>query len=83
MIAGGRLADVLFEPAMARGGAFAQFVAPLVGRGPGSGMGVLFILTGVLGAMVGVVGYLFPAVRNAEDLLPDHDAPSPGEAHGS
>jgi len=82
MILGGRLADVLFEPVMARGGAFAQFVAPLVGRGPGSGMGVLFILTGFLGAMVGVAGYLFPSVRNAEDLLPDHDTPSPSENSG-
>ena len=77
MIIGGRLADVVFEPAMSRGGSFAQFVAPLVGSGPGSGMGVMFVLTGLLGAAVGLGGYLFPSVRKAEDLLPDHDAPSP------
>jgi hypothetical protein len=26
------------------------------------------------GALIGLAGYLFPAVRNAEDILPDHDA---------
>jgi len=76
MIVGGRLADVVFEPVMARGGAFARFVEPLVGHGPGSGMGAIFVLTGLLGAIVGIAGYLFPAVRNAEDLLPDHDTPA-------
>jgi hypothetical protein len=24
-------------------------------------------------ALVGLVSYLFPVVRNAEDILPDHD----------
>jgi DHA3 family macrolide efflux protein-like MFS transporter len=74
MILGGRLADTVFEPVMAAGGRFAQLVQPLVGSGPGSGMGLMFILTGALGALVGMGGYLFPAVRNAEDLLLDHDA---------
>ena len=37
-------------------------------------MGLMFVFTGILGALIGLSGYLFPAVRNAEDLLPDHDA---------
>jgi len=74
MILGGRLADVLFEPAMMSGGRLAGIFGSLVGTGPGAGMGLMFVLTGVLGALVGLGGYLFPAVRNAEDLLPDHDA---------
>jgi MFS transporter, DHA3 family, macrolide efflux protein len=75
MILGGRLADVVFEPAMAAGGAFAQFFQPLVGSGPGSGMALLFVFSGILGAVAGVTGYLIPAIRRVEDILPDYDAP--------
>jgi len=48
----------------------------LVGTGPGAGMALLIIVTGLMAMTVGVSGYLFPAVRNAEDILPDHDAGS-------
>jgi len=34
----------------------------------------MLVIAGVLGAAVGLGGYLFPAVRKAETLLPDHDA---------
>ena len=75
MILGGRLADAVFEPAMASGDAFAQFFEPLVGSGPGSGMAVLFVFAGILGAVVGLIGYLVPVVRQVETRLPDYDAP--------
>ncbi|MFC2095528.1 MFS transporter [Candidatus Bipolaricaulota bacterium] len=74
MILGGRLADLVFEPGMLPGGSLAGFFGPLVGTGPGTGMSLIFVFTGALGILVGLGGYLFPAVRNAEDLLPDHDA---------
>jgi MFS transporter, DHA3 family, macrolide efflux protein len=77
MILGGRLADVVFEPGMAPGGTLARVFEPLVGSGPGSGMSLMFVFAGILGALVGLAGYLVPAVRRAEDLLPDHDAPKP------
>ena len=80
MILGGRLADAVFEPAMASGGTFARVFQPLVGSGPGAGMALLFVFSGILGALVGLTGYLIPAVRRAEDLLPDHDAPGPATA---
>lgn len=69
----GPLADRLFEPAMQPGGALAETFGWLVGIGPGAGMGLMFVLAGLVGALVGLGGYLFPAVRQAEDLLPDHD----------
>jgi MFS family permease len=75
MIMGGRLADAVFEPAMASGGTFAQFFQPLVGSGPGSGMAVLFVFAGILGVVVGLIGYLVPVVRQVETRLPDYDAP--------
>jgi hypothetical protein len=37
-------------------------------------MSLLFIITGVLAAMVGAGGYLFRVVRDVEDILPDHQA---------
>jgi hypothetical protein len=77
MILGGRLADAVFEPAMASGGTFARVFQPLVGSGPGSGMALVFVFSGILGALVGLTGYLFPAVRQVESRLPDHDASGP------
>ncbi len=76
MIMGGRLADAVFEPAMASGGAFAQFFQPLVGSGPGSGMAVIFVFAGILGVIAALIGYVVPVIRNVETLLPDHDAPT-------
>lgn len=66
------LADRLLEPAMQEGGALANVFGSAVGIGPGAGMALLFILTGLLSAVVGLAGYAFPAIRNAEDILPDY-----------
>jgi MFS family permease len=70
----GPLADNVFEPAMQAGGAWSETFDWLVGTGPGAGMGLMLVLAGVLGAAVGLGGYLFPAVRHAETILPDHVA---------
>jgi len=76
MIMGGRLADAVFEPAMASGGAFAQFFQPLVGSGLGSGMALLFIFAGFVGVAAALIGYLVPVIRDVETIIPDHDAPT-------
>jgi MFS family permease len=70
----GPLADYLFEPAMVAGGSLTGLFGGLVGTGSGTGMALMFVFTGLLGALVGLGGYAFPAVRQVEDLLPDHDA---------
>jgi len=75
MVLGGRLADVVFEPAMASSGTFTRLFQPLVGSGTGAGMALLFVFSGILGALVGLTGYLVPAVRQVETRLPDYDAP--------
>jgi MFS family permease len=69
----GPLADNVFEPAMQPGGAWSDMFGWLVGTGPGAGMGLMLVLAGVFGAAVGLGGYLFPAIRNAEDILPDFE----------
>jgi DHA3 family macrolide efflux protein-like MFS transporter len=72
-IIGGALADYVLEPAMKNASPLSSTFGWLVGTGTGSGMGLLIVICGVCGAMVGLAGYFFPAIRNAEDILPDHD----------
>jgi hypothetical protein len=82
---GGLLADYWLEPAMLPQGSLAGTFGWLVGTGPGAGMALVMVVMGVLSALTGGLGYLFPAVRDAEAILPDHDAaeaPAPAAASG-
>jgi MFS family permease len=70
----GPLADYVFEPAMMAGGSLTDSFGSLVGTGSGAGMSLMFVITGVFGVFVSLAGYLFPEIRDVEDILPDHDA---------
>jgi MFS family permease len=70
----GPLADHVLEPAMAEGGSLVPMFGWMVGSGTGAGMALMFVFGGLLASLAGIGGYLFPAVRNAEDILPDHEA---------
>ncbi len=72
MLLAGFLADRVFEPFMMLGGTGVPLFEWLVGSGPGAGMSLMFVIAGALGMLTGLGGYLFPAVRNVEELLPDH-----------
>ena len=74
MIAGGLLADNVFEPAMRPSGDLAGLFGGLVGVGPGAGMGLMFVLFGSLTILVGLAGYPIPAIRNVETIVPDFDS---------
>lgn len=69
----GVLADYVMEPAMQTTTGMSQLLGGWFGTGPGAGMGVLLFLSGMLAAMVGLSGYFFKPVRDAESILPDHD----------
>ncbi len=73
LLIAGPLADLLFEPAMRTDSILRDLFGGLVGDGPGSGMALMFVFAGMLGVAVGLSGYLFKVVRDAESLLPDHD----------
>lgn len=74
-IIGGTLADFVLEPAMkAQNSGLAQLFGPFFGNGPGAGMSLLIVICGVGGFLVGLAGYFVPAIRDAESVLPDHDA---------
>ncbi len=80
-IIGGALADFVLEPAMKNQNSFLSHTfGGLFGSGPGSGMTLLIFLCGVAILMVVVAGYYVPAIRNAEAILPDHDALPAAEA---
>jgi len=70
----GPLADRVLEPAMQSGGALVPYFGWLVGTGPGAGIGVMFVFTAILGALMSFSGYLFRPIRHVEEELPDHDA---------
>ena len=72
-IIAGTLADYVLEPAMTTQSTLSSMFGGLVGTGAGSGMGLLMVFGMGSAALVGFSGYLVPAIRNAEDLLPDHD----------
>jgi MFS family permease len=74
MLLAGPLADRLFEPGMLAGGELVGSFGGLVGVGPGAGMGLMYVIAGVLTLAIGLAGYAFPAIRHAESILPDHDA---------
>ena len=73
MAMAGPLADLFFEPGMMPQGGLASTFSWMVGLGPGAGMALMLVFAGILGALTGLAGYAFRVVRNAEDILPDHD----------
>ena len=68
----GPLADKFFEPLLQDGGALANtFIGQILGTGVGRGIGLMFILSGLVGILVSVMVYANPRIRNLEDELPD------------
>jgi DHA3 family macrolide efflux protein-like MFS transporter len=78
----GRLADRVFEPLMAEGGALAEVLGPYIGVGPGRGIGLMFMTLGLSTLSILVLFWLNPRLRNLEDEIPEATAevPSPCEA---
>jgi MFS transporter len=72
-IIAGTLADFWLEPAMKSSTVLAATFGPIFGTSSGSGMSLLIFFCGIAIAITGAAGYLFSSVRNAEDILPDHD----------
>jgi MFS family permease len=70
----GPLADFVLEPAMRNAdSSLARSLGWLVGVGPGAGMALIIIATGIGTMLIGGAGYFSNAVRNAETILLDHE----------
>jgi MFS family permease len=74
MLAAGPLADRVLEPGLAPGGPLVPLFGGLVGTGPGAGMSLVFVFSGLAASLAGAAGYLLRSVREVEERLPDHDA---------
>lgn len=69
-VLGGLLSDWVFEPFMAGSTQLKQFLTLLVGEGKGSGMAVIFLITGVLGCALSLW-----ALRNPRYQIFNDDKP--------
>lgn len=70
-LSAGPLADFVFKPLLLPGGSLADSLGRVIGVGPGRGIGLLFIVMGLLLAVAALAGYLFPRLRFVESEVPD------------
>ncbi|MGD8814277.1 MAG: MFS transporter [Anaerolineales bacterium] len=69
----GVVADYVTEPAMAIESGLSKTFGWLVGTGPGSGMSLQYLASGLAYISIIIVAWFIPRIRNVETLLPDHD----------
>ncbi|WP_322791602.1 MFS transporter [Bellilinea sp.] len=68
----GPLADQVFEPLMRPGGVLAEGLpGMLIGAGAGRGIGLMFVISGILLMVATAFAFLNPRIRNLENELPD------------
>ncbi|MEQ9237083.1 MFS transporter [Coleofasciculus sp. E2-BRE-01] len=74
LLIAGPLADYIFEPAMMPGGSLAPILGNVFGTGAGSGMALQLTLFSFIVVLICLGSYsAFPALRDIDDILPDHD----------
>lgn len=66
ILLGGFLADYVFEPFMMTDNAVTDVLNSIVGTGAGSGMAVMFLCTGVLGALFSFISYQQKDIRDLD-----------------
>jgi hypothetical protein len=67
----GPLADNVFGPLLAPGGAWAASLGQLIGVGTGRGAAVVFLLMGLTALITAISGALYPPLQQVEITLPD------------
>jgi len=76
----GMLGDYVFEPAMRTStSSLVPLFGWLVPPGPGAGMGLLIVFGSLGGLLAGLAGYFIHPIRQAEEILPDHDTMAAAE----
>ncbi len=74
----GPLADHVFEPQMRPGHVLGNVFGSLLGTTPGSGMALMYVLTGALLAVVAVAGFSVPSVRDVEVVVANFEESTEG-----
>lgn len=70
LIIAGPLADRVFRPMLVAGGSLdGTLVARVLGTGPDRGIGLLFVVMGVLSMTAAALAYLYPRIRHVEQEL--------------
>ncbi|OKH43175.1 MFS transporter [Calothrix sp. HK-06] len=69
--AAGPLADKIFEPLMSKNGLLASNVGKIIGVGQGRGIGLMFIVMGLLTVLATIIAYRYKPLRLLEKQLPD------------
>ena len=77
----GILADNIFNPLLVPGGILADtFVGRWIGVGPGRGIGLMIITSGLLLLLISLGAYANPRIRNIETEIPDAISETPDES---
>lgn len=82
MLAGGYLAEHVFEPALAVGGPWADTVGAWIGTGTGRGLGFMFVVCGAAGCALSLFALVPPRFRNLDEHTLDPDEPRTGARLG-
>lgn len=75
-VVAGPLADRVFEPWLAPGGALAATAGRILGVGDGRGIGLLLVVMGTLVVLTVAVAARLPRLRRLEEELPDAAVPA-------
>ncbi|MBE9145284.1 MFS transporter [Planktothrix mougeotii] len=67
----GPLADRVLEPMMKPDGLLADSIGKIIGVGTGRGIGLLFMLIGILNIVAALIAYRMPRLRRVEKEIPD------------
>ena len=78
----GPLADRVFNPLLVDGGPLAASLGPILGIGATRGIGLLFVLTGLLIVLASAWAWANPRIRRLEDEIPDATADEPSPVAG-
>lgn len=69
--AAGPLSDYVFEPLMNGDGALVPILGPIIGSGPGRGIGLMMLTFGIFPITTALIAYMIPKIANLEEEIPD------------
>jgi DHA3 family macrolide efflux protein-like MFS transporter len=77
IVVGGPLIDNVFKPLLTDDGSLAGMLGPIMGTGPGRGIGVMFVLIGAAMVATTLIAAANPRFRAVEDTVPAAQEPEP------